>query len=655
MAFNFGNTSQSTFGGAPKLTGFGTSFGSTPATTASTGFGGFGSTFGATNTQQQSTGFGTFGTTSTAPTFGTSFGTPASSAPSAFGSTFGAPAATATPSFGSSFGTQQTQPNLFGTATTTAPSLFGSTTSAPSLFSNTTGGGLFGSTSTTQSSGLFGTAATTTTPSLFGTTPTPSLFGQQAVTSTPSLFGTAGTGTTFGTNVFGTSTTSAPSLFGTGFGTTSTSSTGFGGFGGGTGSTFGGFGTQNQGSLFSKPQIPQVAPQQSQTSKTQQVVASVYAINVFNDERDDILKKWNMLQACWGTGKGYYNSQQPPIEYDAQNPFYRFKAMGYNVIPEHDNSEGIVKFIFNKKLDEMKNQQEVLKNGIAGILGNKPNLTVDIHQIKSVTDTQTEVKITVSEKGVTGTSRKIPASDLAAFFNQPVPKQQLSTVMVTSVTPFVTPTKAELEEYLKHPPPGIDLQMWRAAIDDNPNPKKYIPIPINGFSSLRSRLLHQEYQTGLHQAFLDKVNKDITSLKTRHSSSVAQIAELKSKFCELQHRILRILVKQECTRKTGIAILPEEELLRGRFEIMHQQLNNPKQFKGQVNEILSNIKMLAGRYKQSCPSYRLDAEAQEEIKQFLKMEQSGIAQLINIIQTDLKVLNIINDGLKQKTINGQFN
>lgn len=85
-----------------------------------------------------------------------------------------------------------------------------------------------------------------------------------------------------------------------------------------------------------------------------QVVASVYAISLFNDERDEILKKWNMLQACWGTGKGFYNMSQPPVEYTPQNPFYRFKAIGYNVIPEQDNSEGIVRLIFSKPIGEMK-------------------------------------------------------------------------------------------------------------------------------------------------------------------------------------------------------------------------------------------------------------------------------------------------------------
>lgn len=92
----------------------------------------------------------------------------------------------------------------------------------------------------------------------------------------------------------------------------------------------------------------------STVSKNQQIVASVYTINVFNDERDDTLKKWNMLQASWGTGKGYYNSSQPSIEYTPQNPYFKFKAMGYNIIPEQDNSDGIVKLVFSKKIDELR-------------------------------------------------------------------------------------------------------------------------------------------------------------------------------------------------------------------------------------------------------------------------------------------------------------
>lgn len=56
---------------------------------------------------------------------------------------------------------------------------------------------------------------------------------------------------------------------------------------------------------------------------------------------------------------------------------------------------------------------------------------------------------------------------------------------------------------------------------------------------------------------------------------------------------------------------------------------------------------MEGTQKQSNQNYRIDADAQEEIKQFLKMQQNGIGQLINIINNDLQSIKIINEGMKQ--------
>lgn len=102
-----------------------------------------------------------------------------------------------------------------------------------------------------------------------------------------------------------------------------------------------------------------------------------------------------------------------------------------------------------------------MSNGILGILGNKPNLSVIIDYIKGTADNKTEVMFSVSEKGVTGTSRKILASDLCAFLNQPVQKQQLTNVGVIYIGAYITPNKAQLREYLKNPPPGTQFEKKR--------------------------------------------------------------------------------------------------------------------------------------------------------------------------------------------------
>lgn len=126
---------------------------------------------------------------------------------------------------------------------------------------------------------------------------------------------------------------------------------------------------------------------------------------------------------------------------------------------------------------------------------------------------------------------------------------------------------------------GVDQQMWVAAQADNPQPNKYLPIATNGFEDLKKRLLYQEHETGLHRSFLVKVNEDVGDLKKKHAASMAQITDLKQKFLQLQHRVLRLLVKQEGTRKLGLALQPEEEVLKGRLEMLHSHLNAPAQFR----------------------------------------------------------------------------
>lgn len=675
-AFGATATQQPAFGStATQQPAFGTPFGQ-PATGATAPA--FGNTFGQTASAAPTFGASAFGAASTTPGFGSTFGAPATSAP-AFGSTFGTPAATSAPAFGSAFGSNTStapafgstfgapgttttslfgappaKPSLFGTPATSAPSLFGAPTSTPSLF---------GSTTTTQAPSLFGNpAATSTTPSLFGTatSATPSLFNTSFganTTTTPSLFGSTGTTcfnlgtTTAGNTGFGlfggATTTSAPSLF-SGFGKTTTTASGFTGFGTG----FTGFGTTTTapswgvGSTLTGMRPPFAAGPTPQPNQVQQTLASFYAINVFGDERDTVLKKWNMLQACCGTGKGFYNASQPPIDYNFTNPLYRFKAVGYVIVPGEDNSHGFVKLIFNKKDTELVNQKEVLTNGILGILGNKPNLTVVIDHIKAVADNQSEVMIYVTEKGVTGSSRKIPALDLCAFLNQTIQKQQLTNVGVTYIGAYVTPTKDQLQEYLKNPPAGVELQMWQAAQADNPNPLKFMPTPLNGYCDLKKRMLCQQYETNLHQGYLNQVGKDIVELKKKHANSVAKINELKQKQAELHHRLLKVIIKQEVTRKVGMALQPEEELLKGRLEMIITQLGLPTQFRGQLHEIRCNMNVSGGAPEVSQNQvYKMDQKIQEEFKQFLKMEQNGIAQLVNIIKDDLHSLKIISEGL----------
>ncbi|XP_076280358.1 nuclear pore complex protein Nup54 isoform X1 [Lasioglossum baleicum] len=624
---------------------FGTGFG--VATSAPAPAFSFGATASTTATPVKPAGFGT-------PSFG--FSTPVTSAPSLFGTS----STPATGGFGTATG--------FGTSTATG---FGNTSAsgfgAAPAFGATPASGFgsapaFGSTPASTSTG-FGTTST------FGTTPaaTTGFGGFGAPTTTASLgFGNfSGFGTT--------TTTSAPSFFG-GFGTTSTPSTGFGaGTGFGTGSGFGAFGTKPTttttttgfggfgtgtgfsgfGTGLSQPQ--QQFQQQQQQQLQQQTVNTisealynaVFNCQLYNDERDNIIARWNLIQALWGTGKAYYSMNAPPIDLNQENPLCRFKAIGYSRMPEADNNDGLVMLCFHKKKNDIKEGEAQLIGFMNNVLGNKPNLSLTIDNIKATGEEKSQVTIFVTEKGITGAPRKIPASELVAYLSQPMQKQQLVQNGVEDMLPLVKLDPAQLKEYLDNPPCSIDSRLWKQAQLDNPNPQMYIPVPMIGFHQVKHRLKCQEEETARHRNFLDMAAEEIQTLQRKHTAIQARLKEHRRTLLELQHRVLQVLVRQEITRKVGLSLQPEEEVLTHRFEAMHSQISAPTQFKGRISEMLSQLRMRSYIDTQNQERYAMDPIAQDDIKAYLTMEQQGMAQLIATIHADLESLKIIKDSMSE--------
>ncbi|XP_074650289.1 nucleoporin p54-like [Tubulanus polymorphus] len=542
--------------------------------------------------------FGSTGTTG----FGAATATPASSAPPTFGFGTSTPAA----------------------ATTTGVSSFGALTfGAP----KTTASGFgFGTTTTASTSGLgafsFGTtpAATTTTTSLFG-------FNKPAPTATNSFS-------------FGTTTTQANKGFN--FGTLSQPATG--GFGATTGGLFG---AQQQ------PQQQQLGLQQQQHQQNAILTNMASAVSlptIFGDERDGLIAKWNQIQAFWGTGKGYFSQNAPAIDFSAENPFCRFKAVGYSCLPTNKNEDGLVALIFKKKHDEVSRNQQQVVDSLNEILGSKPNVSVCVEGLKPLPDDKSELIVYVLERQPIGTTKRHAATDLYNYLNQAAVKQKLMQPQLSVENIFMKTgfTSEQLKQYLDSPPAGIDPLIWDQAKLDNPDPSKLIPVPMIGFSELHRRLQHQEQQTKLHQNTLDDISQCLAELQRKHSNMAARSEQYKRKYLELGHRVLKVMVKQEIYRKLGYGIQADEEQLRVMLEAIQAELNAPTQFKGRLNELMSQIRMQNQMHAiRPESSYQIDGEYLSEIKQHLSMQQEGLQHLIGIIKDDARDIITIENGLSE--------
>jgi len=567
-----------------------------------------------------------FGATSQ-PSFGGFGTTPATSAPATgfggFGAATSAPAAP--PASAGGFGGFGSQP----AASTAAPSAFGGFGTAAAAQPAATGFGGFGAAATGQPQptgfGAFG--ATTQTQPAFGG------FGAAATTSSTGFggFGAPAATSATGFGGFGAST-SKPAGFGTGFG----AGTGFG-----TGATNTGFGAPAAPGLMGQGQAQAVAP----GSPVDSLLTAVLHCNLFNDERDGIIARWNMLQASWGKGTAFYSNQAQPVNITPENPLCRFKAIGYSAIPKHDNKDGLVSIMFKKKLGELEAGKTQIVTSLSQLLGNKPGVTVNWETCKAVGSEHAEVVVTVSEAGQVGTSKKVAAQDLSNFLNTQA--ANLKTMGVEAVIPKLSFSKADINQYLAEPPSGVDPRLWKQAQADNPNPSKLIPVPMIGFKALQTRTNAQELQAKAQASRLDSIASNIGELQKKSTDTQAALSECKRRQVELSHRVLKVLVRQETTRKVGFTLTQQEELLRGQLEALQAELATPTQFKGRLNELLSQVRLqsqaavLSGGEK-----YSLDQYAVDDIKCVLKGQQEGIQALVKLLKEDLNDLNVMTSGLE---------
>uniref|UniRef100_A0AAY4ER71 54 kDa nucleoporin n=1 Tax=Denticeps clupeoides TaxID=299321 RepID=A0AAY4ER71_9TELE len=434
--------------------------------------------------------------------------------------------------------------------------------------------------------------------------------------------------------------------FSSGLGTSTTGGTGFGTGLGGGGLGFGGFNLpptqpQQAGGLFG-----QQAQAPAQSNQLINTASALSAPTLLGDERDAILAKWNQLQAFWGTGRGFFNNSIPPVDFTQENPFCRFKAVGYSCIPGSKDEDGFVVLALSKKEADVRSQQQQFVESLHKVLGGNPTLSINVEGVKTLPDDQTEVIVYVVERAPNGTSKRVPSSTLFSYVEQPNVKAQLQQLGVVVTVTRNAFSPAQLKQLLQNPPAGVDPIIWEQAKVDNPDPEKLIPVPMVGFKELLRRLKIQEQMTKQHQTRVDIIASDISELQKNQATTVAKIAQYKRKLMDLSHRVLQVLIKQEIHRKSGYAIQVDEEHLRVQLDTIQSELNAPTQFKGRLNELMSQIRMQNhfGAVR-SEERYIVDADLLREIKQHLKQQQDGLSHLISVIKDNMEDIKLIEHGL----------
>lgn len=499
---------------------------------------------------------------------------------------------------GFSFGTTQTtQPSLgfgFGNKPATAP-IFGATTTS----TTTTGFGTFPSTTSTGTS--------------FGSTSAPS-FSQSSFSFNPATTTTTSFLSSFqpSTNTFGS--------FGSSF-----SNNKLGQFSGGN-------------SLFSTNQQPQQQQQQSQQQQQPQAIGSLFSPKIYNDERDNIVGLFNSIQAFWGTGKAYYSAFNPPYQFNDSDQFNRFKTICYSEIQTDDKDKEqklffLLKFIGDES--QLKTNLLSYEQNFKQVIGNNHTVKLELQNV--LPDSKAVISIKITENA---TSKVIPDSQLSSFLGQPNAKQQLNNVFCGNFLEilFLVLSKQELDAYLNIPPKGIDERIWVQSKLENPDPSRFIPLPLIGFNSLNNRFKMQEKEIQQQQMRLKQIIDNVTSLESDISQFKAKFEECRRRQLNLSYQVLKKMIAQEVQRKRTLPIQAEEDKLRASLEAIQSELNVPTKFQGCLNELMSQLRQMQCQALMT-NSIALDQNAFSEYKQFLEEENDGIMNLVELLKKDVDDIN----------------
>ncbi|XP_069168821.1 nucleoporin p54 isoform X5 [Procambarus clarkii] len=540
-----------------------------------------------------------------------------------------------------SFGT----PGTGGTTAGTGFSFGGANTSVTTPVS--TGFGFGGAT---------GGSTTATTPfgSAFGTTPAVSssgtAFGSAFGTTNPtvssagtafgSAFGTAnpagsstGTGFSFGTNA----NQAAKPTFG--FGTSAANISGgclqSQGFGVKTTSTFG---TQ-----------PTDASQLAAIGQPDSSLALHLAIctpSYFNNENDEVLRKWNQLQAFWGAGKGYYAYNMPPVEFTPENPYCRFKVVCYARIPNYRNENGIVQIIIGKGLSEVEPHKQQIISTLAPIFGGAEVVIDEIFAAE--VPNKTNIRFYVQQVFPNGEKQRASASDASRHMLGASYIQILKNLCIEQIIPLLTLTETQMKEYLDTPQRGIDPALWEQGKRENPDPKKFFPVVKVGFQELQKQFKYQEEHGEKLQESMKNIMDDITQLRHKQTMVKAAIQNAKWKQANITRRVLKLVSAQEVERKRGVPLDQTEEQIRMRLEDLYMQLMQPTQYRGCLNELMAQMSVKPGSSR-GAQRYGLVSDKEKDVSQYMSWQHDALQAVVCVLKEDMQVVDNMREEIHRRS------
>ncbi|KAI0986249.1 hypothetical protein GJ496_000567 [Pomphorhynchus laevis] len=351
--------------------------------------------------------------------------------------------------------------------------------------------------------------------------------------------------------------------------------------------------------------VSTLASQVPQVNEDEIILRSITVPQLFGDQRDTTITKWNQLQLLHGNGTVFCGPNLQ-TKVNNNNQYAAFKSFTFATKPSKLKDDSVVALLLRKSLEDVRSQKQTIIDIFHKMFESSPNVSIEVEGIKPLPNDTTELLFRVIEKqplfaldkGPFVTSeRRIPANDVIKFIESAVQKSATTTAASTFSFSSITTSQQtvnwkteceklgfadifpqnpwaynDLDLYLSNPPDGISPALWKQANMENPEPEELMPIPVIGFKGVKDRLCAQTTEAKIQiqqmnkiEEQIDRISKNVTILRSRYKELIR---------CSLscRHQMLQILVRLNVKIKPGFALSRDEETLYARLSNLLSQV-----------------------------------------------------------------------------------
>ncbi len=201
-------------------------------------------------------------------------------------------------------------------------------------------------------------------------------------------------------------------------------------------------------------------------------------------------------------------------------------------------------------------------------------------------------------------------------------------------------------------PAGMQERTWRNATTNNPDPSRLVPVSVNWFGDLVTRVQLQNQQLEGHKTVLELVKNRLEKIAVSVDTEIEpRLAVLRRRHRDLARRLLNVavLVETIASRDDSIGSLNEAERSRlNRLEALHSDITAPGHFKDKLFDLTELAKCISLDARNGAGAADLkDARAANAVKAVLTEQLEGIQKLHEVCETTVRNVGIVEEGLRR--------